>query len=274
MGVAMRTGRRPGAVVLRAAGRALGIGLAAVLLVGLAACLGGTAAAEQGVPGMGPLGDRLPLGPEGDGGWRGAVEDGAYVLTHEGGGEAVRVVSIAPPGGGEAGITVEVQVAAEPGGGAAQAAAGLAYGVDPARSRYFAVVVQPDRTLVVYRHDAGGLHRHIVVGGGPLRSGANTLRVIGGPQGFTVCANDRQVAAYQGEGAGSGAGEVGIVAMGSGRFTFRGFRIEAAPETIPISAPAPPAARPQTRAAVQSWSVSSSASASSSSGGSAPGRRC
>lgn len=176
------------------------------------------AAGAAWAAGMGPLEPLLPSGEIGQG-WRGAAGGGAYELSNTAAPGAVRYFYVLPDAAETVEITATVSVE-----GAEPAAAGLLYGFDPDSRAYCALLLKPDRTVMMVRRTTEGLRSLVQAGGSSVRAGANTLKLRLSRHRVDAFVNGVGVATVAGTAACTGRG-VGIMALAPGRFRFSGFQL-------------------------------------------------
>ncbi|TVR95949.1 MAG: hypothetical protein EA416_01540 [Trueperaceae bacterium] len=170
------------------------------------------------------FGGRLDLGPSGA--WIGALTGAAYELRNDSDPTAVRYYYVddiegfdRPPSAAR----VAVDVTVRPGG--ELAAAGLLFDFDPARGTYLAFGVSSSGITVLQRSDAG-LELLAEQASDAVTAGAvNRLELRPSGTDVAVYVNDASVLTLQATNPFSGA--VGIIAIGSGTFTFSELVIDA-----------------------------------------------
>jgi hypothetical protein len=170
------------------------------------------------------FGGVLALGQEGA--WRAALEDGAYVLENRGEPGAIRYFWLGKVPGHEGVVPAELPVSVEVDGDFADdlAGPGLIFRFDPDQRFYYAFALFNHGRYGVLQRDAEGVHlRHTDRSTAIRPDGPNRLSIE--PDGATMrfLINGEAVAAFDHD-ASQGTG-VGILAIGSGRFTFDNFAI-------------------------------------------------
>lgn len=188
-------------------------------------------AQPQVPPDMGLLQDVLVIGtPEGSA-WTGTVDDGYYVLVNRSDPNAVHFAhadgSALPD---RLRVSVEVQVSAGDvtADDAPVAGAGLLYGFRTQPFSYHALLLSADGTVRLLQHDEAGLRELASIALEHFDSAApHQLRVVEYIGEITAVVDGRETIDLQIDAV--GAGTVGIVAFGTGRFAFRDFSVTAVP---------------------------------------------
>lgn len=180
------------------------------------------AQADAGDPAsMGPLVPFLTTGTDSSG-WTSRFDGSAYVLENPGAPGVVKYVHAGSAGGvpGARTLSVAVKVAAQ-GGTPGQSAAGLLYGLTPGPS-YFAFVLTGERQVALLHRTPSGIEQLIGLAGDMVGGDAVTLGITEKNGGIALTLNGRDVAVLARQDV--GIGDVGIIAIGTGRFSFGGFR--------------------------------------------------
>ena len=188
----------------------------AVLSVGLGS------AAAQGSANMGPLSEFLFEGRDGE--WQAAIRDGSFVLTNES--DPASIFYLYTDAGVPGARRIRVEVKADWG----QASrVGLLYGFEPETRVYYRLFIEEGgREVSLLRRGQAGLEPRASVS---LQKGSGTpawheLVIVerGSEIEWTV---DGRTLGSLGN-AELGEGFVGIIAMGTGSFAFRGFEVSEA----------------------------------------------
>jgi hypothetical protein len=177
---------------------------------------------------LGPLAGLVLLGEETP--WRGAVEDGAYVLENRDDADAVEYVYVKTPGAGARSLRARVRLE-DAGEGAG---VGLLYAYRPDPRGYLAVALQGDGVVRVLRHGPDGLVPLLEAGEPPGGEAGVDLALIERTGGVEVLIDGTHATLVEVEEGAEGA--VGIVAFGTGRFAFESFELtaeEPAEEAVP-----------------------------------------
>jgi hypothetical protein len=155
------------------------------------------------------------------GGWTAEVKKGTYFLIDRETPDAVKVIVLPKPVAGTAKITVSVFGQFQ----GKKAGAGLAYGYQPAGS-YYAFVVTPNKGYVLYRGGADGLQL-ISKGTNDAIQVASVNRLSAELDGTraVLSVNGERVFAHAAEGGAPLQGQVGIVAIDRGAYSFDDFSL-------------------------------------------------
>ena len=180
-------------------------------------------ASAAGLDTLGPLAPHVRMQPDGDP-WRVAPQDGALLMENATAPGQVTYFFVQPR---DHPLRVSVQVTAAPAGAADDATGGgILYGLQGQGSArlYYLFLLAPDGTLSVIRRDEKGAQRMLATRSDKLDPARPVeLAIVETGDGTEFHAGGARIGAIRGRGAGEGA--VGIAALGTGRFTFRDFRI-------------------------------------------------
>lgn len=156
-----------------------------------------------------------------DGGWKGEVKKGTYFLIDRQTPDAVKTVVLPQPVGGEAEITVTVfgQFEGE------KAGAGIVYGYKPDGS-YYAFVVMANSAYALYRGGPEGL-RQISQGTNNAIQVSSLNRLAAELKGSeaVLSVNGERVYGHAAQAGASLQGQVGIVAIDKGAYSFDDFAL-------------------------------------------------
>ena len=154
------------------------------------------------------------------GGWKGEVKKGTYFLIDRETPDAVKTVVVPPPVKGEAKVTVTVfgQFEGE------KAGAGIVYGYQP--DGYFAFVVAANKGYALYRGGPQGL-RQISKGTNNAIQVSSVNRLAAELKGneAVLSVNGERVYGHAAEAGTSLQGQVGIVAIDKGAYSFDDFSL-------------------------------------------------
>lgn len=204
----------------RPAARLLPVLLLLVLL------LGALPAPAEAPAGLGPLAPHVELAPEGSP-WRVAEEGGALVAENRTAPGDVRYWFVEPTARP---LAVSATVRAEGvGGGKGPGGAGLLYGlVRPGGTpTYHAFVLEPGGGMVLYRRNPKGFERLAQLRPKtPLGDRAVTLGIRETAAGLELLVQGQRIGTLALDGPKRGG--VGVVALGTGRFTFERFELAVA----------------------------------------------
>ena len=154
------------------------------------------------------------------GGWKGEVKKGTYFLIDRETPDAVKTVVVPPPVKGEAKVTVTVfgQFEGE------KAGAGVVYGYQP--DGYFAFVVAANKGYALYRGGPQGL-RQISKGTNNAIQVSSVNRLAAELKGneAVLSVNGERVYGHAAEAGTSLQGQVGIVAIDKGAYSFDDFSL-------------------------------------------------
>lgn len=188
--------------------------------------LGPFAALAEAPAGLGPLAPHVELAPEGTP-WRVTEESGALVAENRAAPGDVRYWFVEPPARP---LAVSATVRAEGvEGGKGPGGAGLLYGlVRPGGTpTYHAFVLEPGGGMVLYRRNPKGFERLAQLRPKtPLGDRAVTLGIRETAAGLELLVQGQRIGTLALDGPKRGG--VGVVALGTGRFTFERFELAAA----------------------------------------------
>lgn len=173
---------------------------------------------------------------------------GAFVMENKTDRQAVKYYSLAMQADTEGRRSVEARLETlEAGGGSA----GLLYGLAESNGAvsYFMALRADDGAVSLYYKHRGGMVRVADVasaGRGPLR-----MKLVERGRTLDILFNDQKVKSLESDRF--GRGQVGIVALGMGKFGFSGFRVSPAdsPAVAGKKAPAPPVRKQSAAKAVK-----------------------
>ncbi|GAB5470390.1 MAG: hypothetical protein Kilf2KO_34200 [Rhodospirillales bacterium] len=187
----------------------------AVLVMGL---LLASAGARAETTGFGPLDPVLPLGAVD--GWTAEVDDGTYWLENPSDPGAIRYFYSAYRDGDGGDRQAEVTVRLER--AASDARAGLLYGFQSSPLFYYLILLGPGGEVDIYRRDEQGFQTMMSSTFEDQGQGAARLTIQETGRELSVLLDGRQVGSF--ESRGTGAGALGIAAVGQGRFGFSNYR--------------------------------------------------
>jgi hypothetical protein len=205
----------------------------AIVLLGVAGRAGLAQAYLETFEGKAPeevFGGVLALGQEGA--WRAALEDGVYVLENRGEPGAIRYYWLGKVPGREDVVPAEQPISVEVGGVSADdlAGPGLIFRFDPDQRFYYGFALFNRGRYGVLQRDAEGVHLRMTDTSKAIRAdGPNRLSIEPDGSSMRFLINGVEVAAFAND-AVKGPG-VGILAIGSGHFTFDNFVIGHAPSS-------------------------------------------
>ena len=190
------------------------VAIALAMLVGA-----GGAVAAPSAASMGPLAQFLFEGR--DGKWQGSIRDGSFILANER--DPGAIFYLYAKAGVDGARTIRVEVKAQ---WTESSRVGLLYGFQPQGPIYYPLVIEDKgRQLSLLRRGQAGLEPRLssAVEKSGGRDGWHELVIVERPSEIEWSL-DGQVMGSMGN-AELGRGFVGIVAMGTGSFAFRGFEV-------------------------------------------------
>ena len=207
------------------AGLALGAPVPALAAEGAPALVETFEGYAEGEPGFRRF---VALGRSGP--WLGEIRDGAYVLSNREEASAVKYFYVEQvPGMTEAGLRraiVEVEVGGDYAG--ERAAAGLIYGLDPARGVYLLFTLLGTDEYALFGRALDGFHT-LARGTNPAirAEGPNRLGIRPRAERVELLVNGETIGAFALQGQELPGRATGIAALGTGEFRFDNFKITA-----------------------------------------------
>ena len=176
-----------------------------------------------GLDTLGPLAPHVRLQPDGTP-WRVAPQDGALLMENATAPGEVTYFFVQPR---DHPLRVAAQVTAAPAGAPDDVAGGgILFGLQGQGSArlYYVFLLSPDGTLSVIRRDEKGAQRLLATRSDKIDPARPVeLAVVETGDGTELHAGGERIGTIRARG--TGAGSVGIAALGTGRFPFRDFRI-------------------------------------------------
>jgi len=167
---------------------------------------------------LGPLSSSLFEGREGV--WQGSLSDGAYLLTNIDDPNSIQYFYVEREKG-EYTISVSVRVEGE---SPELQGAGILYAFSSEVPSYYAFTLDSEGTVSLFRRDEEGFNPLLGMGTEAVKKGDfNTLTIIEQGATFHLLVNGEEIASV--ESSRTGGGAVGIVALGTGSFTFSEFNL-------------------------------------------------
>ncbi|MDK2896465.1 MAG: hypothetical protein PWP04_585 [Candidatus Atribacteria bacterium] len=185
-----------------------------------------TPLAEGANSSLGPLSPSLFEGKEGV--WQGNLLDDAYLLTNTEDSGSIQYFYVERDQG-EYAISVSVKVEGESSG---LQGAGILYAFHSEIPSYYAFTLDAEGTVSLSRRDEEGFNQLLGMGTETVRKGNfNTLTIIEQGAAFHLLVNGEEIASVESSRTGEGA--VGIVALGTGSFTFSEFKLNQSTGRLP-----------------------------------------
>ena len=161
----------------------------------------------------GPLGPFLDIGARGA--WIGSIDGGVYKLVNDSDERALRMITIERTEDSFFEASVDLAIGTGSGG-----AAGLVLGHDPAAKKFYLLTVDAKGDVTLTR-GAGEAHKVVLRKSTTLKPGFNRLAFSGHDHEVDIVLNDAQIGHYAANDLDEG--EAGIVARGTGAFSFANF---------------------------------------------------